>query len=489
MARRLLVDVRPLRESPSFRRLWIGTGLSGIGSQMTVFAVAFQVFTLTHSSVAVGAVGLATALPAIALGLFGGSIADAVDRRRLCIAMTGIQAAISVAFAVQAFAGLNRVWILYTLVAASSVVGSINAPARRTFLARLLPPERVAAGAALNMFAMHAGLTVGPAVAGVIAGAWGLKVCYVVDAVSFGASLCGLGRLPSMLPQAGASRPGLAAVVEGLRYMVGNRVLVGAFLADMSATILAMPIALFPAINAAHFGGSPRTLGLLTTAVAVGGIIGSGLSGPVGHVSRQGLAMLIAGGIWGVALAGFGLSHELWLALVFLTIAGIADVTSVVFRTALVQTITPNRYRGRVSAAEYVVGMGFPQLGNFRAGAVASATSPGFSAISGGLAAVIGAGIIGLALPAFVRYDAFKVRAVGNRTVTDDALPGAVTDDATPAVTENAVPCGGAARRRRSADAHPAPAPSTASRYPAERDRPRTSSSDEPARRSQDEST
>jgi MFS family permease len=432
VARRLLIDVRPLRESPNFRRMWLGTGLSGIGSQMTVFAVAFQVFTLTHSSVAVGAVGLATAVPAIALGLFGGSVADAVDRRRLCIGMTSIQAVISVAFAAQAFAGLDQLWLLYALVAVSSIVGSINAPARRTFLARLLPAERVAAGAALNMFAMHAGLTIGPAAAGVIAGTWGLKICYVVDAVGFVASLYGLGRLPSMPPQAGASRPGLSAVIEGLRYTTGNRVLVGAFLADMSATVLAMPFALFPAINAAHFGGSPRTLGLLTTAVAVGGIIGSALSGPVGHVSRQGLAMLVAGGIWGVALAGFGFSHELWLALVCLTIAGVADVTSVVFRTALVQTITPDRFRGRVSAVEYVVGMGFPQLGNFRAGAVASATSAGFSAVSGGLAAVVGAGIIGLALPAFVRYDAFKVRAFGNRAVTDDARP------------ETALPSGGA---------------------------------------------
>ena len=477
MARRLLVDVRPLRESPAFRRLWIGSGLSGIGSQMTVFAVAFQVFTLTHSSVAVGAVGLATALPAIALGLLGGSVADAVDRRRLCMAMTSIQAVISMAFAAQAFAGIGQVWLLYVLVALSSIVGSINVPARRTFLARLLPPERVAAGAALNMLTGHAGLTIGPALAGVIAGAWGLKVCYLVDAVSFGASLYGLGGLPSMPPQAGASRPGVAAVAEGLRFMTGNHVLVGAFLADMSATILAMPIALFPEINAAHFGGSPRTLGLLTTAVAVGGIIGSALSGPVGRVSRQGLAMLVAGGFWGVALAGFGFAREFWLAWVFLTIAGVADVISVVFRTALVQTITPDRYRGRVSAAEYVVGMGFPQLGNFRAGVVASATSAGFSAVSGGLAAVAGAGIIGLALPALVRYDALKARASGDGAVADD-FPD-----------ETVAPGNAAARRPRREGEHPDPASSAASRYPAERDQPRTTSSGEPVRRSRDGST
>jgi Transmembrane secretion effector len=402
--RRLFVDVRPLRESPDFRRLWIGSGLSGIGGQMTVFAVALQVFTITHSSLAVGAVGLATAVPAIALGLFGGSVADAVDRRKLVIVMTSAQAVVSGAFAAQAFAGADNVWLLYTLVALSAIVGSVNAPARRTFLARLLPPERVAAGAALNMLTMHLGLTIGPALAGVVAGAWGLKVCYLVDALSFGAALYGVGRLPAMMPAGATGRPGFRAVADGLRFIGRSRVLVGAFVSDMSATVLAMPFALFPAINAAHFGGSPRTLGLLTTAVAVGGIIGSSLSGPVGHVARQGLAMLVAGAVWGVALAGFGLAHTFWLAALLLVVAGVADVISVVFRTAMVQVVTPDHLRGRISATEYVVGMGFPQLGNFRAGAVASVTSPGTSAVSGGLSAVIGAGVIGLALPAFVRY-------------------------------------------------------------------------------------
>src|SRR5262249_12136473 len=154
-----------------------------------------------------------------------------------------------------------------------------------------------------------------------------------VDALSFSTAMYGVFSLPPMPPEQVTSRPGARAVLDGLRFIASARVLVGALLADMSATILAMPFALFPAINAAHFGGSPRTLGLLTTAVAVGGIIGSTLSGPIGRVSRQGLAMLVAGAIWGLAIAGFGLAHVLWLALAALVVAGIADVTSVVFRT------------------------------------------------------------------------------------------------------------------------------------------------------------
>ncbi|HEY2672131.1 MAG TPA: MFS transporter [Rugosimonospora sp.] len=404
--RSLLVDIRPLTQSPAFRRLWLGSGLSSVGNQMTTFAVALQVYTLTHSSAAVGGVGLAMALPAILFGLVGGSIVDAVDRRRLVLVTSTFLAGVSAAFAVQAFAGLDRVWPLYLLVAVQSLLSSVNAPARSTFMPRLLAPERVPAGVALNMLLAHGSVTIGPALAGVVTAVWGLKACYLIDAVSFGAALYGVARLPAMPPGEGAARPGLRAVVDGLRYIQGNRIVLGALLADMSATVLGMPFALFPAINAARFGGSPQTLGLLTSAVAVGGVIGSTLSGPAGRVSRQGRAMLIAGAVWGAGIAGFGLAHSLPLALGALAVAGIADVTSVVFRTTIVQVLTPDRYRGRVNAAQYVVGSGCPQLGNFRAGAIGSLTSPGISAVSGGLAVIAGAALIGLTVPALVRQRA-----------------------------------------------------------------------------------
>lgn len=407
------MDVRPLRESPAFRRLWLGTGLSGIGSQMTSFAVALQVFTLTRSSLAVGGVGLAMAVPAIAFGLFGGSIVDAVDRRKLVLLTSSCLAVTSALFAIQAFAGLRQIWPLYCLVVLQSVLGCLNAPARRTFLPRLLPTERVSAGAALTMFAMHGSVILGPALAGVITAAWGLKVCYVIDAVSFGAALYATFRLPPMPPQGSIARPGLKAVLAGLAFIRGNTTLLGALLSDMSATVLGMPIALFPAINAAHFGGAAQTLGLLAAAPSVGGVVGSALSGPVGRVARQGRAMLVAGGVWGAGLVGFGLADSLWLAMVFLAIAGAADALSVVFRTTMIQVVTPDAQRGRVSAAEYVVGAGCPQLGNFRAGAVASLTSPAVSAVTGGLATIAGAVVIGLALPAFTRYRATQVEPVG----------------------------------------------------------------------------
>lgn len=403
---KLLADITPLRESPEFRRLWFSSMMSSIGGQMTTFGVALQVYLISHSSLAVGAVGLAAAVPAIALGLLGGTIIDAVDRRRLVLITSSLLALISVAFTAQAFAGFDRLWPLYLLVAAGSLLGAVNAPARRTFMPRLLPAAQVPAGAALTMLGMHASVVVGPSLAGLLAGAGGLKLCYLIDALSFGFALYGVARLPAMPPEGGGTQAGVAAVLDGLRFLRHRKVLAGALLADLNATVLAMPVALFPAINADRFGGSPRTLGLLTTALAVGGIVGSGLSGPVGRVRRQGLGMLVAGAVWGLALAGFGLVHGLAATLTLLALAGAADVTSVVLRTTIIQVATPDAYRGRTSAAEYVVGAACPQLGNFRAGAVGSLTTPGISAMAGGLAAVAGTAVIAFAVPVLTRYRA-----------------------------------------------------------------------------------
>ncbi|MGH3505073.1 MAG: MFS transporter [Nocardioidaceae bacterium] len=406
LVRRLVLDVAPLRESPAYRRIWIGNGLSSIGGQMTNYAVLLQVFVLTHSSLSVGLVGLAIAVPAIVVAVLGGAIVDAVDRRTTVLTATSIQVVLSGMLALQAFGHVDRVWLLYVLVAAQSAVGAVNAPARRTFMPALLRHDQLPAGAALQMLAMHASMTIGPAVAGAITAVWGLKVCYLVDAVSFGCALYGVARLPSMRPIGASTRPGPKAIGEGLRYVLNTRMVFAALLADMSAMMLGMPFALFPAINAQRFGGAPETLGLMATAVAVGGILGSTLSGPVGRINRQGLGILVAGAVWGIGLVGFGLSHVFVLALLALAVAGAGDVTSVVLRTALVQGVTPDRLRGRVSAVEYAVGAGVPQLGNLRAGAVASVTSASASVILGGVAVVAGAVVIGASIRSFVTYRA-----------------------------------------------------------------------------------
>jgi len=284
------------------------------------------------------------------------------------------------------------------------LVASVNGPARKTFAPRLLPRELIPAGAAISMLTMHLSLVAGPPLAGVLAAAGGLRFCYLVDVVSFAASLYATFRLPPMAPDGGRATVSLRAVGEGLRFIAHRKVVLGALLSDLSATVLAMPFALFPAINADRFGGDPKTLGLLTAAVAAGGILGTALSGPVSHIHRPGLAMQVCALVWGVGLIGFGLVDGLVLTLGFLVVAGVADVLAVVFRTSVIQLAVPDHLRGRTSAAEFVVGAGAPQLGNFRAGVLGSATTAGASAAIGGLTSLVGAALIAVFLPALRRY-------------------------------------------------------------------------------------
>jgi MFS family permease len=403
---KLLADVTPLRESPPFRRLWLSGLLSNVGNQMTTFAVALQVYLISHSSVAVGGVGLAAALPAILLGLLGGSVIDAVDRRRLVLVTSSLLALVSLALTLQALVEYDQLWLLYLLTGCESLISAVNAPARTTFTIRLLPAAQVPAGTALTMLVIHTSFVLGPLLGGLLAAVGGLKLCYLVDTLGFGVALYGVARLPAMPPQDGGTRAGFSAIAEGLSFLKRSKVLSGVLLADINATLLAMPVALFPAINAERFGGSPRTLGLLSGSIAIGGIVGSALSGPVSRVRAQGKGVLIAGGIWGAAVAGFGVVNGLVASVALLALAGVADVSSVVLRSTIIQIATPDAFRGRISATDYVVGTAFPQLGNFRAGVLGSLTSPGLSASIGGLTSVAGSAVISVFVPALRRYRA-----------------------------------------------------------------------------------
>jgi len=418
----LLADVRPLRESPAFRRLWAGGTLSALGSSLTSFAVILQVWELTRSSFAVGALGVAQMVPTLAIGLLGGSLTDAVDRRRLVLITSTALAAVSAAFAAQAFAGARLLWLLYVLVAVQSALNAVNFPARQTFLPSLLPPRLVPAGLALDRLSFQIVLTAGPALAGFITATphLGLRACYLIDAVTFAAALYGVARLPAMPPQPGAVRPGPRAVAEGVRFIRRSQPLAGAFLIDLNATVFGLPVALFPAINAERFGGRPGTLGLFAAAIGVGGLVSSALSGPLRHVTRHGRAMLAAVTVWGAAFAGFAVAPGLGLTLTLLAVAGAVDTFTVVFRQSILQVVTPERLRGRVLAADYVVAAGGPQLGNLEAGALGSLTTPVISALTGGLLTVAGAVVIGAALPGFRRYRHETGESGGLGEVTDE---------------------------------------------------------------------
>lgn len=290
-----LIDTRPLRSSAAFRRLWAGNTLSGLGGQLTVVAVLYQAWQLTESPVGTGAVGLAQAIPMVVFGLAGGSLADAVDRRRLVLLTTLGQVAAAVLLAAQALAGAGSLWVLLALVALQASCGALGAPARRTFAVRLLPADQVAAGIALTHLSFQVALLAGPALGGVLIAQWGVGTCDVIDALTFGAALYGVLGLPAMRPLGSEpARPGLRTLWAGVRLVRSRPVLTGALGTDVLATVLAMPVALFPMINAERFGGRPETLGLFLSAIAVGGIAAGAASGAVTRSGRPGAIMLAA---------------------------------------------------------------------------------------------------------------------------------------------------------------------------------------------------
>jgi predicted MFS family arabinose efflux permease len=390
------VDPSPLRVSAAWRRLWIGTTVSGIGGQMTTVAVLYQVWHLTGSAAWVGVLGLANAVPMLVFGLAGGGLADTADRRRLVLLTTSGLVAVGVLLAAQAplpGAGLGRLWLLLGLVAVKTCFSALGAPARRSFTALLLPRELVGAGVALDHVAFQVSMLVGPAIAGVVLAAWGVAACYALDVLSFAVGFYGVWRLPALPPAVGRDeeRGGQARLVaEGWRYVVRQPVLRGAVATDLLATVLAMPISLFPAVNAQRYGGSPQTLGLFLSAIAVGGIVAGGASGLVTRAWRPGAVMVGAACVWGAGLAAFGLAGPLWLALICLAVAGAADTVSVISRGTLLQLATDDAHRGRVSSVELVVGVGGPDLGNLRGGLVAGLTSPAAALVSGGLLCLLG---------------------------------------------------------------------------------------------------
>ncbi|NJP99720.1 MFS transporter [Streptomyces zingiberis] len=385
-----LLDTRPLRHSQPFRDLWIGTSVSQAGGQIANVAVLAQVWDLTGSPVGTGAIGLATGLPMVLFGLLGGTWADTVDRRAVVRATTAGQLLAAAALCAQALADNRNVLLLLALVAMGTSCSALGAPARRTFPVRLLPADQVAAGLALTNVSFQAAMLAGPAMAGLIIARWDIPAAYAAQVASMVVSMLAVIRLPAMRPEGADAAGGrLRPERGGWRLVLRRPTLWGSMATDLSATLLAMPIALFPLVNEIRFGGNPQTLGLFLSAVAVGGITAGLLSGTVTRRRRGGLVQLSAAGVWGLALACFGLAGPLWLALGCLAVAGAADTVSVVTRSALVQLETPDAYRGRVSSVEHVIGVAGPELGNFRGGLLASATSASFSLVFGGLSAIL----------------------------------------------------------------------------------------------------
>ncbi|MEA2646858.1 MAG: hypothetical protein QOE92_1941 [Chloroflexota bacterium] len=407
LARRLAVDVTPLRDSRDFRLLWSGNLVSLVGRQITVVAVPYQVYVLTHSSIAVGLIGVAQLVPYVALSLVGGAIADRFDRRRLLLITQLLLAASSMVLVAAAALNLGAVWLLYVMAAVISAVSAVNLPTEAAIIPNLVPRRQLASALSLDFAQFQASLAVGPAIGGVVISVLGLPAAYAIDVLTFAASIGAVALIAAQPPAGGQHEPPLQSIVEGFRYVFRQRAIMGGFAIDLNAMIFGMPRALFPALAEATYHAGPVGLGLLYAAPGVGAVAGSLMSGFVGRIRRQGRAVIYSAAIWGAGIALFALAgFSLWLGLVLLALAGAADIISAVARNTVLQTIAPDRLRGRMSAANSMVVVGGPFIGDVRAGAMGQALSPQVSLLSGGLACVVLCAVIGRAFPALWRYDA-----------------------------------------------------------------------------------
>ncbi|HEX9761855.1 MAG TPA: MFS transporter, partial [Acidimicrobiia bacterium] len=413
-------DLTPLKTSPTYRHLWLGGTLSGIGSQLTAVAVGLQVYELSGSTLAVGFVGLAALVPLVVLGLYGGSIVDAHDRRRVLIVTLLGLCAVGVTLAVLAWTGQAQVGLLYGLVAVQSGFFAVHSPARTAVIPRLLPAGMLPSANALATMAMGISMAAGPMLGGVLVDVAGYGWAYSVEAVLLLGAMSLIFTLPPLVPEGEVRRAGLRSVVEGLKYLKTRPTLGMTFFVDLCAMVLALPRVLFPAIGAVMIGGGATTVGILVSGIAVGTLLGGVFSGRLGRVNRQGLALVIAVIFWGVFVACFGVvvvmapgpgpggeaNWALWPATLFMVLAGASDTVSAVFRMTILQVATPDALRGRLQGIFTVVVAGGPHLGSLLLGVLATATSEPAAAIIGGLACALVATVVSMRQKGLIAYDA-----------------------------------------------------------------------------------
>lgn len=431
----LLADTTPLRISPPFRRLWWGLGISNLGSQLTVVAVGLQVYALTGSSLAVGVLGLCALVPLVVLGLYGGALVDAYDRRKVALAASTALWVVTALIAVQAWLHLNSVGVLYALVAAQSAAFAINNPARSAIIPRLVEPRLLPAANALQTIAWNVALTVGPLGGAFLVALWGYQVAYTIDAVLFTAALWAVWRLPDIPPlpaapgapaavvaPAGRRRRvvGWRSVVDGLRYLATQPNVRTTFLVDLAAMVLASPRVLLPAAGVVFLGGGEATTGVLTAAFAVGAVLAGVFSGGLSRVRWQGRVIVCAITAYGLSIVLFGvvllgvgattpttvLVGGVVAASVALALAGASDAVSAVFRQTILQTATPDDMRGRLQGVFIVVVAGGPRLGELVLGAQATWAGEAWAAVAGGVACVVVLWLVVRAQRRFWRYDA-----------------------------------------------------------------------------------
>ncbi|MEQ7126106.1 MFS transporter [Actinopolymorpha sp. B11F2] len=405
----LRLDLTPMRTSRDFRLLWIAGTVFYLGGMMTYVALPYQLYHLTGSNFAVGVLGLIQLVPLIACGLYGGALADRVDRRSVLVATGTAQCLLTVVLLANAALERPSVGLIYAVAVLLTVAQSLQRPSREALTPRVVRHDELPAAVTLSSVGMQTGMLAGPALAGVILATSGAVWAYTVDVcglVIATALFATLRRYPPLQDTVQAGLAGAArGIADGLRYAVRRKDLLGTYIVDLTAMFLAMPIVLFPAF-AADVLREPTMLGLLYSAGTVGSLVATATSGWTARVHHHGRAVVLAAACWGAAVVFAGLAPSAWLAIVALAFAGAADMISGIFRSVIWHQTIPDERRGRLAGIEmlsYSIG---PMGGEARAGLVADATSVRTSIVSGGVLCVVGVALVSAWLRDFWGYDA-----------------------------------------------------------------------------------
>src|SRR4051812_27957616 len=401
--RAVALDVSLLRRRRELRLLTIGYAVSLAGTEFTIVALAVQLYALTHSTVAVGLLGLAEFVPIVALALVRGALADAFDRRKLIWGAEAAALVVSCALVVNALLPHPSTAVLYVAAALFAAATAVLRPPLDALFPRLVERDELKAATALNWSFSELAMIGSPALAGVLIAAAGVEWAYVVDVASFGASLTAFAMLRTPPPAPDAEPPSVRGVVDGVKYAASRQELIGSYVVDINAVFFGMPNALFPAL-ATHYGGT-QVVGLLFAAPGVGSLLAMLTSGWSRHVHHHGRAIVLGASLWGLAIVGFGLAHALWLALLMLGLAGAGDAISGVFRGTLWNETIPDRLRGRLAGVEMLSWSTGPTLGNVEAGVAAALVGLRSSVVLGGVLCLAGSLALAFALPRFWNYD------------------------------------------------------------------------------------